>query len=369
MKDLTSRRDKHRRKTWRDHFRERVLPPSGLAKSRQQAEARRRQAKRHARSVVGFALWGLVDLGLTVAALQAGSVWPLAVRYPLTFAVAAWVQPFSEEKPWSARQSLTAWTAVLIPGLGSWIAAAWSLMISRPQGAWQDVPVALETYRSSIDWGGVLDVVPLIDVLDSPDPVRKKNTLLQIQTMRSAIEVSVVRRALDDEDPEVRYYAAGLLNYAENVHSSRIAKLEERLSEDPEDIGAWNDLSDEYAAIIREGIAGEELSQFFLEKRLMVLEQSLRLDPMQPVAGIAKAETLFQLGRLDEAEWTASEWISDEDGRMADAARAVLMRAAYQRGDQELLETLMGAVQDVDRLPEEVRDTVRFWRRTKEEAR
>jgi polysaccharide biosynthesis protein PelE len=327
-----------------------------------------RHGGRHLRSVLVYGWFGVADLILFVLALRTGRLEWLLARYVLVIPAMFLAQPTRRRQPWSSRQSMIAWTALLVPGVGCLFAAFWSSRKVNPQGAWQDVPVAQEAYRSRVDWSGVLDVMPLIDVLEGQDPVRKKEALLRIQTMRSAVEVSVVRQALDDDDPEVRYYAASLLSYVEKVNTTRISKLEARLADDPEDVEAWNKLAAEYGGIIAKGIAGEELSRFFLEKRLAALDRSLALERDQPLTSIERADTLLALGRSAEAVVVASSWVTGFGSEVADAARAVLIRAAYERQDQRELRRLLGEVADVERLPEEVRGLARLWHTKGEEA-
>jgi hypothetical protein len=315
---------------------------------------------RHLRSIVLFALFAVVDVILFVLMLW-GMVWLLPVRMVLALLTAHLAQPISAVRPWSSRQALTALTCMLMPGIGGMMAAFWSTRVTKVQGAWQDVPVAQEVYRSNIDWNGVLDVVPLIDVLEGVDPKRKKTVLLHAQSMRSEIQVPVVRKALDDPDPEVRYYGASLLSRAEAVHSQRIRELEKVLVDEPHNVGVWNKLADEYGAIIKEGIAGEELARFYLDKRLEVLNRSLKLDPHQPETGIEKAQTLFLLGRWDEAESEAKKWLTKGSREDADRARGVLIELAFERNHQQMLVQLIGEVEDARRLPDHVRGLVQLW--------
>lgn len=334
-------------------------------KFRWKPEKKRRQplaavkGGRHVRSVVLFGLFGCFDLALFWAALQEASLLLLLLRTTMMLAVVYLVQPSTNIRPWSSRQALTAFAAIFLPGAGSFVAAFWSWQVTRVQGAWQDVPVSPPLYRSQIDWNEVLDVVPLIDVLNGDDTERKKRTLLHLQTMRSAIEAKVVRQALADPDPEVRYYAASLLSHAEAVHTSRINNIDRELKRNPDEPALWNDLAAEYRALIDEGIAGDELGRFYQEKRLLALERSLALEPKQPLAGLEKANVLFALGHVEEAEQEARRWLSTHTAPLIlDRARAVLIKTAYARGDQEELKRHARAVQEMEHLPEDVRGLV-----------
>lgn len=324
------------------------------------ADKKRSSGARHQRSIVLFALFGVLDILLFILALQ-GAAWLLVVRGGLALLFAHFAQPISSLRPWSSRQSLTALTCFLLPGIGGFMAAYWSTRVTKVQGAWQDVPVAQDAYRSPIDWSGVLDVVPMIDVLEGNDPQRKKSVLLQAQSMPGGIQVPVVRKALDDADPEVRYYGASLLSRAEAVHSMHIRKLESELESRPDDVEIWNKLADEYRQIIEKGIAGAELSRFYLDKRLGVLNRSLSLAPDQPMAGVERAQTLFLLDRFDEAEQVALNWYENSAGVHADRALGVLMQIAYERNDQQRLVELAGLVSDGENLPDAVRGLVQLW--------
>ncbi|ASS75230.1 hypothetical protein CIG75_09715 [Tumebacillus algifaecis] len=315
---------------------------------------------RHLRSIVVFAMFAVLDVLLFVLALQ-GMAWLLILRGALALLTAHLAQPISSLRPWSSRQALIALTCFLMPGVGGLMAVYWSTRVTKVQGAWMDVPTAQEAYRSPIDWGGVLDVVPLIDVLEGSDPKRKKGALLQAQSMQSEIQVPVVRIALDDDDPEVRYYGASLLSRAEAVHSIRIRQLERELESKPEDVETWNKLAEEYGQIIEGGIAGAELSRFYLDKRIGVLNQSLSLDPDQPNVGIEKAQTLFLLNADEEAEQEAKRWLETSDSDVTDRALGVLIQIAYQRNDQQSLVRAVQQVSDRNQLSEAVRGLVHLW--------
>jgi len=325
---------------------------------RREKHGKRGREVRHVRSAALFALFAVIDVALFALCLSLENLLLWAVRplVGLLFTFAA--QPASERQPWSSRQALIALTAVLMP-LGGVLAFFWSLRVTKPNGAWTDVPLQQKPYRSPIDWEGVLDVVPLIDVLDSDDAAYKKNVLLQVQTTRSPVEVSVVRRALDDRDPEVRYYAAGLLNHTEASYSNRIRRLEGELEEHSGETEVWNLLAQAYGEIIQSGIAGTELSRFYLEKRFGVLQKSLELQPDQPETGIETAQTLLALGRTSEAETAARRWL-DAGGELSDLARGVLVEVAYQERDLYFLRTLALEVEDPAHLPERLQGVVRL---------
>ncbi|HEU4964655.1 MAG TPA: hypothetical protein VFV52_12485 [Bacilli bacterium] len=326
-------------------------------------EERRPIGSRHLRSIFLFGWFGFVDLALLVFALRTATLWPLVLRTALMLLVLYLAQPFSSVRPWSSRQALIGFNALLMPGVGSFVAAFWSSQVGNLQGAWQDMPKQLPVYRSAIDWNDVLDVVPLIDVLEGEDTALKKRTLLHLQTMRSSIEAKVVRQALSDADPEVRYYAASLLSHAEAVHTARINDIERELDRRPEDATLWNELAAVYRALIVQDIAGAELNRFYQEKRWLALERSLRLQPEQPMIGLQKADALFALGRIEEAEGEAMHWLSTYIApQILDRARAVLIRVAYARGDQEGVREWVRGVQDPAHLPDDVRGLVELRR-------
>jgi len=313
-----------------------------------------RHRYRHVRSVLVFGLFAWCDLGLFIWALRAERLEPLLVRAVLAILAAYVAQPVSRREPWAARQALAAAMMVLIP-TGGLMALYWSWRRTIPSGSWSDVPTVPDLYRSPLHWEGVLDVVPLIDVLDSEDATYKKSVLLQVQTMRSPVEISVVRKALDDPEPEVRYYAASLLSHEEAAHMERIRRLEQQTDLHPQAPQAWHDLALEYGELIRAGIAGQELSRFFQEKRLAALDRSLALDPHAAHVAVERAESLLALGQLASAEQAATAVVDATSGAVADRARGVLMGLAWMRDDQQQLLALARQVKHLAALPDEVR--------------
>jgi hypothetical protein len=314
---------------------------------------------RHLPSIIGFSCFVPIDIFLFVTLLYREAWWLIVLRMVLAGLVVYLAQPVSRNQVWSSRQTMISWTVLLMPGLGSVIGAVWSLIPSRPQGAWEDVPVTSETYQSKVDWGVLVDTVPLIDVLKDGEVNQKKEMLLYSRDLENKIDVSIVRHGLVDQDPSVRYYAASLLNQAEAVHTAEITRLERLLSEDRINTDAWNRLAEEYRAFIDEGIAGGELGRFYQEKRLYALEQSLTINPHQTLPAIQRAEAFLALGKWEEAKQVATSWLTSSE---RDRALGVLLAVAYEQNDQWEINRLSFMIKNLEALLPDVRGLVELYR-------
>ncbi|MGZ4032494.1 MAG: tetratricopeptide repeat protein, partial [Tumebacillaceae bacterium] len=314
----------------------------------------------HVRSIAVFGVFSVLDLVVFTLALVWESWQLLLLRVVLAWGAVLLAQPLKKWVFWSSRQALTSITLLLLPVLGSLIAFYWSTRRTNPQGAWQDMPEEKRSRRSVVDLGGVIDVVPMIDVLDSDDSVRKKKALVKAQLMGSHVQTSIVRKGLEDADPEVRYYAASLLARLDAVHANRVRQVEKRLAKDEQNPLLWNALALAYKNILEQDIAEEELSLFYQEKRLAALDRSLSLNNRQPLAGIERAEALFALGRVEEAEMEAQRWLAVGD-EWNDRAIAVLIEVAFQRNDQEKLEQYLEMVQEISHVPQHLQGLIRLW--------
>lgn len=383
MSPFEPRSERIRREKW-----ERKIAKQRWPRAKRQQRLRRRR-EIHSRSVVVFGLFSPFDLALLGLALlwQRGEF--LLVRYVLAWLVVTLAQPRPGSKKWSSRQAVISITVLMLPGFGSLMAFYWSTRRVRLQGAWQDLPTEQKAYHSPIDWGGMIDVVPMIDVLDSTDSQFKKQVLVKAQMMGHPVQTQVVRKGLEDPDPEVRYYAASLLSRVEAVHVDRVRRLEKQIENEPEQSTLWNHLAEEYKSIIEQDVVEQELRTFYLEKRLAALDQSLSLEPHQPRIGIERARTLLELGWVDEAESEANRWIAKVEtfrntglvdleqvdkvepeanrllangNSLKDSALSVLVEVAFARNDQALLEMYMEQVQEADALPQHLQGLFSLWR-------
>ncbi|MFC4767069.1 tetratricopeptide repeat protein [Effusibacillus consociatus] len=272
-------------------------------------------------------------------------------------------QPFSNKEIWSSRQAMISFTVLLLPGFGGVIGAVWSCIATRPTGAWEDVPVDSNLTRSKIDWENALEVVPIVDVLTDGGVNQKKRILLYSRDLSSKVNVPVTRLALADPDPEVRYYAAGLINRTETLYLAEITRLEKIVLENENDPQAWNSLADAYHAMVAEGISGDELGRFYKEKRLRTLERSLSINSHQPLTAVRRAETLLSLGRQREAVEAVRDLVHSTE---RDRALGVLLSAAYDQNDQSEIDRLASMIKDPEKLPIELRGLVDLYKELRE---
>ncbi|WP_028402785.1 tetratricopeptide repeat protein [Ectobacillus panaciterrae] len=330
-----------------------------------QYDRKREISLRHLPSIIVFSCFVPVDIFLFATLLYTEIWWLIPLRMILAGFGVYLAQPVSRTQVWSSRQTMISWTVLLLPGLGSVIGVVWSLIPSHPYGAWEDVPVTSETYQSKVDWGALVDMVPLIDVLTDGEVNQKKEMLLYSQELEDKINVPIVRHGLVDQDPSVRYYAASLINQAEAVHTAEITRLERLLSEGQANTDAWNRLAEEYWSLVDEGIAGEELGRFYQEKRLYALEQSLAINPHQPLTAIQQAEAFLALGRWKESMQVAANWLTSPE---RDRALGVLLAVAYEQNDQWEINRLSLMVKNLEALRSDVRGLVELYRERRKDV-
>jgi polysaccharide biosynthesis protein PelE len=339
--------------------REKRRQQNAMRKEKQRQKKERSQGL-HTRSIAVFGVFALLDGVVFALALAWTSSVLLLLRFLLAWGAVYLAQPVKGRVKWSSRQALTSITLLLLPLIGSLIALYWSTRRSEPQGAWMDMPAEPRGRRTVIDLGGVIDVVPMIDVLDSDDSARKKRALVKAQLMGSQVQTSIVRKGLEDSDPEVRYYAASLLSRVEAVHANRVRQVEKRLAEDQDNPLLWNALALAYKNIVEQDVVEQELRLFYQEKRLDALDHSLFLERWQPLASIERAEALFALERVDESEEEAQRWLNAGE-EWNDRAVAVMIEVAYLRNDQVRLELYLQMVQDVSHVPQHLQGLTRLW--------
>lgn len=129
-----------------------------------------------------------------------------------------------------------------------------------------------EVYRSiNMESGGVSDVRPIEDVLETGTPLQRRRLLLSVLHSGASPFVRSLRIAGVNDDTEVVHYAVTALVELRSEYAQRLAVMEEKYAASPSDAGIIRDyaaLDEEY---IRSGIpeAGEKAERLSHCKKML----------------------------------------------------------------------------------------------------
>ncbi len=124
-----------------------------------------------------------------------------------------------------------------------------------------------------------LTMEPLLDSAHDPDPEVRKKAIRQIAERKTPFSVQTLLRMLEDEDEEVRLYAASELDRIEGEMQRRIYLLRETLRMEGPSAKNRFRLASAYTEYVQLLLRSPELRTFFLKKALALLEENLSDHP------------------------------------------------------------------------------------------
>ncbi|MDP6354010.1 MAG: HEAT repeat domain-containing protein [Planctomycetota bacterium] len=140
-----------------------------------------------------------------------------------------------------------------------------------------------------------LDVQPLQDILHSDDVNYKRDVLTKLARKPDASSIQLIRFSLNDEDPEIRFYASSALSQIEQDVSRELNDLKKRLTDTPHDSDLRLDLVDQYLYIAELDLFPRETEEFYYECALELLTDLPRDEAFRRMG-----RALSALGRYEE---------------------------------------------------------------------
>jgi len=140
-----------------------------------------------------------------------------------------------------------------------------------------------------------LDVQPLEDILHSDDVNYKRDVLTKLARKPDASSIQLIRFSLNDEDPEIRFYASSALSQIEQDVSRDLNDLKKRFTDTPHDDDLRLELVDQYICIAELSLFPRETEEFYYECALELLTDLPRDEAFRRMG-----RALTALGRYEE---------------------------------------------------------------------
>jgi len=142
--------------------------------------------------------------------------------------------------------------------------------------------------RQNVNEGKIVNIVknnveiePYVDILSGHDLKLKINVIEKLTRMGTPASVLILKKALVDQNYEVRYFANNALEKIEKKMMASIDAASENISKHSEDFRNYNFRGTLYLDFYTLGILDKETGRNFLEKAMYDFLFSLQLNPNQ----------------------------------------------------------------------------------------
>jgi len=135
---------------------------------------------------------------------------------------------------------------------------------------------------------------PYADIVRWGDITSKMKVIGKLSGSFAREDVSLLREAVHDPSPEVRFYASGALLKLESRISERITRAEQSVKRrgGAED---YSDLGDMYRLYVTSGLSPEELTGYYILLACDAYQNSFDINTDQPDLVVAYAQSLFDI--------------------------------------------------------------------------
>lgn len=197
---------------------------------------------------------------------------------------------------------------LMIPGMGALI--VWgiysALLFVRRTGRmienYEDYILYMEDYvqEREIDLHKELNASSAFDHLAQGMEEEKKNVILDMLEEDFEVKVAVLRKALDDKNPEVVHYASSTLTSIEKEYEHAIDRLKNRIREAPDDALARVELIDLYHRYVHTGLAEGALNAYYLQELIQMIDEYLERYGADLPLFTKKMDALIALGEYEK---------------------------------------------------------------------
>ncbi len=192
------------------------------------------------------------------------------------------------------------------------------------------------------------------------DTDEKKHAVIHFSSDSLAVKVRVLRKALNDEDPEVIHYAASTLNHIEQELLNRITELKKELqhSSKADRLKELASLSWDY---ILSGYISGEVKQAYLQQYLDVIDRLEKTQGSNFDTLLQKADAKLELGNLSQAKELYLQLVEKKPAEFIPYYKQMLI--AYQKQDTSLLKDIAKyCVKQKDiEIPSSHKSIIKYW--------
>ncbi len=145
-----------------------------------------------------------------------------------------------------------------------------------------------------------LSLEPYMEIFQEGDLAKKVNAIERLTELANAQSVDILKRCLDFDDYEVRYFSNNALAKIEQDMMSKVELAQDNIERHPRDYVAYNVRAQHYLDAYLLGILDKNLETHFLESALMDYFTSLSLKEDQSYLYVRITQIYLKLGRYDE---------------------------------------------------------------------
>ncbi|PIR18123.1 MAG: hypothetical protein COV46_01235 [Deltaproteobacteria bacterium CG11_big_fil_rev_8_21_14_0_20_49_13] len=176
-----------------------------------------------------------------------------------------------------------------------------------------------------------LDIEPFIDIFIKGQSDKKKSAIKLLQRARSKKTIGALLIALNDEDLEVRLFAAGVVGSIEDEYNSTMKELQLKYRSGPGNRQAALELVDFYIRYAESGLPDQIIREHYYNEAHAIL-QGL---PREPKTLYLQTKTDIALERYDEALRSINECLKI-DGTNGNY-RELYMEILFEKRDYKAL--------------------------------
>lgn len=124
-----------------------------------------------------------------------------------------------------------------------------------------------------------VELIPLKEIMEGDNVELKRGAILILSRIGRRQAIEILRKALTDEDREIRYYASHSLSEIEREYSEKIFNLKKEMERE----GKTYEKTINYVTLCKEyvdsGILDPTMEEFFLDSALIENEEAIKLNP------------------------------------------------------------------------------------------
>ena len=209
---------------------------------------------------------------------------------------------------------------------------------------------------------GKMDLQPLSELLDGSDFRLKRLVVERLGERPSPDSVRLLRKALHDSHPDIRFYAAGALSRMEGRVADEIREAELQSAKEESSATAQTYLGNRYYEYVYLGLLDPATRLYYLDRAIEAFRRAVQVDP-------AREDILLRLSRalVDRKSWPeALEILNRVLDRNPECAEALLYRAEVYLSLRQVESALRDCETIVARgpVPETVGETLSWLTRT-----
>ncbi|WLR54470.1 hypothetical protein LC048_18850 [Mesobacillus subterraneus] len=190
----------------------------------------------------------------------------------------------------------------------------------------------------------MVDVIPLADALLLNEDQKKRQMLIRLLKDYSIDHLSILKKALENEDSETTHYAAAAIQEMKRKLETSLQTLEYEAGQNPDDLDILSAYSKALSEYIKSGLFEERMNMRYMYQYNDCLEKLIQLEPEAKLHHIAKIENELELKDYDSAKSDAKRFLKyfpDEE-----ESYFSMMKVYYILNDRESFEKTINKLRE-----------------------